>query len=286
MNKKKVLVVGLGETGLPIYQLLSDSKKFDVYGYDAKDPNSVLHPDIVLPIEHKVDFLHICIPFIKDFENVVIDYIKEYKPFLTIIHSTVEPFTTRSIWRKIQDMPHQGFHSVVHSPIRGLHKTMYKDIKLYVKYVGAMDPLARDLAETHLRDMGLKVKVMGMPEETELGKLFETSCYGAMIAIWQEMERISRCMNIDFINATSFLRDTDKVRQDRPMFYPDVIGGHCVIPNIELLLNAANKCRPKPSVVVFLNAWRSNNLTKIDPPSERVLEKMKELFKKSRKSRK
>jgi UDP-N-acetyl-D-mannosaminuronate dehydrogenase len=163
---------------------------------------------------------------------------------------------------------------------------MYEDLKRYVKYVGAIDPISANLAEMHLKKIGFKVKVMCTPEETELGKLFETGCYGAMIAIWQEMERICRAMNIDFVRATDFLRDTDKVRQDRPTFYPDVIRGHCIIPNLEMLLDAANKHRPMPSTIVFLNAWRSNLLTESNPSSKETLDKMKELFRKSRKCRK
>jgi len=35
-----------------------------------------------------------------------------------------------------------------------------------------------------------------------------------------------------------FLEDTHSVRFDRPVMFPDVIGGHCLIPNTELLLKS------------------------------------------------
>jgi hypothetical protein len=35
-----------------------------------------------------------------------------------------------------------------------------------------------------------------------------------------------------------FLEDTNRVRLDRPVMFPGVIGGHCIIPNVELLLQS------------------------------------------------
>jgi len=35
--EKKVLVVGLGEVGLPIYKLLKECGKFLVYGFDINE---------------------------------------------------------------------------------------------------------------------------------------------------------------------------------------------------------------------------------------------------------
>ena len=34
------------------------------------------------------------------------------------------------------------------------------------------------------------------------------------------------------------LEDVHRVRFNKPLHYPDVIGGHCLIPNAELLLNS------------------------------------------------
>jgi len=34
------------------------------------------------------------------------------------------------------------------------------------------------------------------------------------------------------------LKDTHRVRLDRPVMFPGVIGGHCLIPNAELLLKS------------------------------------------------
>jgi UDP-glucose 6-dehydrogenase len=59
-----------------------------------------------------------------------------------------------------------------------------------------------------------------------------------MIACFQEMHRISRRFGADFDQVTDFLEDDHRVRFDRPIHFPGVIGGHCLIPNAELLLES------------------------------------------------
>jgi len=67
---------------------------------------------------------------------------------------------------------------------------------------------------------------------------FETTYRAWMITCFQEMHRISRHFEADFDNAVDFLEDTHRVRIDRPVMFPGVIGGHCMVPNIELLLES------------------------------------------------
>ena len=86
--------------------------------------------------------------------------------------------------------------------------------------------------------MGLKVKALKSCRETELAKLFETTYRAWMIACFQEMHRISRSFDAEFDEAVDFLEDTHRERFDRPVMFPGVIGGHCLIPNTELLLKS------------------------------------------------
>jgi hypothetical protein len=48
---------------------------------------------------------------------------------------------------------------------------------------------------------------------------------------------MSRHFDADFDEAVDFLEDTHRLRLDRPIMFPGFIGGHCLIPNTELLLN-------------------------------------------------
>jgi len=57
-----------------------------------------------------------------------------------------------------------------------------------------------------------------------------------MITCFQEMHRISKSLEADFDDVVDFLEDTHRVRLDRPIMFPGVIGGHCLIPNVKLLL--------------------------------------------------
>ena len=52
------------------------------------------------------------------------------------------------------------------------------------------------------------------------------------------MHRIWRHFGADFDEAVDVLEDIHRVRFDRPIMFPDVIGGHCIIPNTELLLKS------------------------------------------------
>ena len=60
---EKDLVVGLGEIGLPIYTIIS--KNFPTHGYDI---DKKLIPNNPKKFEnYSVRFLHICIPYNKNF---------------------------------------------------------------------------------------------------------------------------------------------------------------------------------------------------------------------------
>lgn len=234
MAKPVVLVVGLGEVGRSLFELLSESDKFEVYGWDIDEEKMQDIQQGDLPKE--ADVLHICYLCRKQ-EKIVkttADYVRRFKPELTIINSTVPPGTTEKV------------HAIsggymVHSPIRGMHKSkesMKKYLMFLTKYIGGIDEESARLARKHFEDLGLNTKILKSPVETELAKLFETTYRAWMITCFQEMHRISRFFGADFDDVVDLLEDDHHVRFDRPIHFPDVIGGHCLIPNTELLLNS------------------------------------------------
>lgn len=181
-----------------------------------------------------IEILHVCIPWSKDFVKIVKKEIKEIKPKLTIIHSTVAPGTTR----KIGGM-------TVYSPVRGMHPKLYKGIKTFIKYIGADNKKAGGLAKRHLEGLGIKTKVF-MPSITaEIGKLLDTSYYGLCIAWHGEMKKICDQYGVNFEKAVTDFNKTynegyktlGKLNVIRPVLYPPKggIGGHCIIPNAEIL---------------------------------------------------
>lgn len=231
MVKPIVLVVGLGEVGRSLFELLKRSKKFTVYCLDIDKEKMQDIQQNDLPKE--VDVLHVCYPCSnqEDFVNTTVDYMKQFKSELTIINSSVPPGTTEKVHKL------SGGH-IVHSPIRGMHssiETMKRDLLFWTKYVGGVNKKSAELARRHFEELGLKTKVLTGTAETELAKLFSTTYRAWMIACFQEMHRISRKFEADFNQITDFLEDTHKVRFDRPIHFPGIIGGHCLISNAELL---------------------------------------------------
>jgi UDP-N-acetyl-D-mannosaminuronate dehydrogenase len=236
LTKEKVLVVGLGEVGRPLFELLNESESFSVYGFDTNRTKmrEVGQDQDKLPNE--VDVMHICIPCEdqEKFVDVVARNASLFRPKLVIVNSTVPPGTTMKVYKRCGGL-------VAHSPIRGVHKSlehMKWELKRWTKYVGGADTKAAKTASEHFEKAGMKTKILKSCLETELAKLFETTYRAWMIACFQEMHRISRSLGAEFGDAVDFLADTHRVRLDRPVMFPEVIGGHCLIPNTELLLES------------------------------------------------
>jgi UDP-N-acetyl-D-mannosaminuronate dehydrogenase len=211
----KVVVVGLGEVGKPLFELLS--QHCETVGVDITPVGQI----------DSVDILHICYPFeIPDFIGVTARYIERYKPALTIVNSTVAVGTTRAIAERTGT-------PVVNSPVRGKHIRMLEEMRHYVKFVGASDPAAGQKAAEHFQSAGMKTKVLTSPEATELAKLTETTFFGLMIAWAQEVERYCDRTGADYNEVISFYEEIKFFPQVK--YFPGVIGGHCVMPNIKIL---------------------------------------------------
>ena len=231
-----MLVVGLGEIGRTLFELLKETGGFIIYGLDLDEAKMCAARQDQSKLPQKIDTMHICLPC-KNQETFVVtvaSYLKQFKPRLLIINSTVPPGTTKKVQHSCKCL-------VAHSPARGVHKSpkhMKWEIKRWTKYVGGADAKAAEAACKHFEKMGLKVKTLRSCAETELAKLFETTYRAWMIACFQEMHRISRAFGVEFDDVVDFLEDTHRIRLDRPIMFPGFIGGHCLIPNTELLLQS------------------------------------------------
>jgi UDP-N-acetyl-D-mannosaminuronate dehydrogenase len=237
LTKEKVLIIGLGEIGHTLFALLKEAKEsFMAYGLDLDAAKMSALDQNKSKVPSKIDTMHVCLPCgsKEKFAEVVEGYVNEFKPKLTIINSTVPPGTTLKVAEKCKCL-------VAHSPARGVHKStehMIWEMKRWTKYVGGANKEAGAAARAHFEKLGLKVKVLKSCRETELAKLFETTYRAWMIACFQEMHRISKAFGADFNETVDFLEDTHRLRFDRPVMFPGVIGGHCLIPNTELLLKS------------------------------------------------
>ena len=85
-----VLVIGLGEIGKPLYDIIKESGHYRTYGYDIDRKKIPVEQD---NIPEEIDILHICYPCNEQdkFIDITVNYIKKFKPRLVIINSTVPP---------------------------------------------------------------------------------------------------------------------------------------------------------------------------------------------------
>jgi UDP-N-acetyl-D-mannosaminuronate dehydrogenase len=211
----KILVVGLGEIGKPLLEILKDH--YEVLGIDV-DP---------VEIQGEVNIMHICYPFeIKDFIGQTADYIIKYKPQLTIINSTVAPGTTREIFDRTGS-------PIAHSPVRGKHIKMRQELLNYSKYVGGITEEYSQIAAEHFQSVGMKTRILSSPEATELAKLTETTYFGLLIAWAQEVERFCDSYSLNYDEVSSFYEEIGFFPPVK--YFPGIIGGHCVMPNIKIL---------------------------------------------------
>lgn len=216
----KTLVVGLGEVGGALAAVL-----------DRKE--TVLRHDVEpVDIRDEVEVMHFCIPFQspEQFENIAVSYIRRFNPKLTIVNSTVLPGTTRSLANKTRA-------ALAYSPVRGKHIRMQEDLLRYTKFVAATTDEAVRRAQAHFESAGMKTRRMGTVESLEIAKLAETSYFGICIAFAQELNRYTERLGGNFDDAIGFFEEVDFLPRVR--YFPGFIGGHCVVPNLNLLLQIA-----------------------------------------------
>jgi UDP-glucose 6-dehydrogenase len=108
-----------------------------------------------------------------------------------------------------------------------------EELRIYTKFVGALNPNDGEKAARHFESLGLKTKILSTPEATELAKLTETTYFGVMIAWAQELERYCDQSGQDYNEITSFYDEIKFFPSVK--YFPGLIGGHCVMPNIKIL---------------------------------------------------
>ena len=189
-----VLVVGLGEIGGPLLEILREAHQ--AAGRDIEDR----------PFDG-VQVLHLCFPYTSDFVSSASRYVSLYEPEVVVVNSTVVPGTTRQIQEKT-GVP------AVYSPVRGKHTRMTDELRNFRKFVAGASAQAVTLV-------------------LELAKLLETTYFGVLVAWAQEMDRFAEAVDADYWETIDFFHEIDYLP---PVdFQPGFIGGHCIMPNLELL---------------------------------------------------
>ena len=240
-SEAAALVVGLGEVGGPLLEILREVHH--AAGRDIED-----HPF------HGVQVLHLCFPYNSDFVSSASRYVSLYEPGVVVVNSTVLPGTTREIQEKT-GVP------AVYSPVRGKHVRMRDELRAYRKFLAGTSAQAVALVEDHFTAAGLTTQRVSTPETLELAKLLETTYFGVLVAWAQEMDRFAEAVEGDYWETTGFFEEIGFL--PAVSFQPGYIGGHCVMPNLELL----EQVRRSP----FIDAMRESNSLRAREWQERGL---------------
>ena len=228
---KRNIVAGLGEIGKPLLKLIS--KGDFVVGYDI-NPNLTNEKKFKKSEKLGTSFLHICIPYNEKFEENVTDLVSRFKPEIIVIHSTIRPGTTEKLQKKLP-IP------VIYSATRGIHKRMISDLKRYQKFYSVYDwapksNWAKKIFANRMKKAGVKTKTMSNPLALELAKIVvDTSYYGWLINYAQLSNMIAIKHGVDYDEMWSYADEIHKYLGNRPKMFPGFIGGHCVIPNLDLM---------------------------------------------------
>ena len=230
---KKDVIAGIGEIGRPLLKLLS--KQDIAVGFD-------LNSELISKRKFEryknlqTSFLHIAIPVTNKFIGNVLKLEKKFNPECIVIHSTIKPGTTKKLQGKLS-IP------VIYSATRRVHKRMIRDLKRYTKFfaISKNAPRSKWASLEFIKLMkkcGIKTKKMSKPETLEFAKIIcDTSYLGWLVNYAQLSNTIAIQNGIDYDEMWSFSDEIHKFLGNRPKMYPGYIGGHCVIPNLDLLNN-------------------------------------------------
>ena len=222
------IILGMGEVGDTLFRLL-EGRNFDSIGIDvdtSKCKNYSENEQIKNP-----EYLHVCLPGeLPEFVDITVNWINKINGLkVVLVHSTVKPGTTEMIQEKSQV-------SVLYSPVRGVHKRFLDDIKKYTKFISSDEKNIEPKIKIDLENRFKKIDWMSTTKTAELAKiLVDTTYYGWLINYAQITKMICEKEGIDFDEMWKFADEIHENLGNRPKMYPGIIGGHCVIPNLNLI---------------------------------------------------
>lgn len=214
----KTLIVGMGEIGTALSKVLAAYKPEYIdpaVGYTSTSQHC--------------DIMHVCFPYSEKFVEQVEGYIAEHTPRYVVVHSTVPLGTCEEL-------------GVIHSPCRGLHPDLEGGLRTFVKFIGGKDASA---VADYFRRAGMRVMLFDSSRTTEAMKLYDTTYYKVCIEFAQRVKRFCDLHSLNFHEVYTLANQTYNEGYTqlghpefvRPTLQPIMaaIGGHCVLPNEELL---------------------------------------------------
>lgn len=217
-------IVGLGEVGSAFATLYEQAK----VRHSKHDPAMGVLCDPTV-----WDVVHVCVP-----AHAVAEVARNTRSnALVIVHSTVPVGTCESLWN-------DGIR-VIHAPVRGVHPELAEGLRTFVMPVSSAHPVDGAAAQTVLAEIGVKSEQWGDWTNTELAKLLSTTEYGWHLLWMRHVGDLCAKYAADFelvyskwhahYNEGYFTLGRPNVMRPTLEPMPGPIGGHCVLPNADML---------------------------------------------------
>lgn len=220
------LVLGQGQIGEAVTSVINGEDEVIIFD-DRRGTNEP-------PILRDVDVMHVCFPCAdqEEFVKAIQAYVAKYMPAHIIIWSTVPIGTTKLI------------PGAVHSPVEGRHPKLEESIRNMARWIGYNDRKEGGFFIEYFEKLHLVVKVVPKSDFTEFLKLRSTSKFGINL-VWADYEAgVAKDLGMEFDLLKEFDEDYNKLYHNIGMDWAQRyiidaphghIGGHCVVPNAELL---------------------------------------------------
>lgn len=209
------LVIGGGEVGKAVAEVL----ECDIIDIDPARCKGELGEGY--------EYMHICVPYTENFENIVAMYKSKINPRYIIIHSTVPVGLSTKL-------------GAIHSPVRGKHPHLTESLRTFTKYFGG-----RNSDKVATEWPGGDTKCFPKAETTEALKLCDLLQYAVSIVVAKEIFEYCEKMELDYedvytegnknYNWGYKLLGNEEFTRPVLKHMPGKIGGHCVIQNIPKL---------------------------------------------------
>jgi len=270
-NFNKVVVIGLGQLGLPVAKYVKE-KGFDAYGYDISE-KAMTTAESNFGIKkasnfNDFDVLIICVsthvpddmfsPQVDGLMSVVEKISREAKTGALIsIESTIPKGTSQKVFEKLDHRLH-----VVHAPHRwyaleeqehgvnqlrilgGVSKCCLQEgLRFYDgKTSKDMDDMLAASTNAHTMALSIPMHPVSSIDVAELTKIIENAHRYLQIAFAEELCLYCKSTNISFAE----LRDSLNTKWNVEVLEPrDGIGGHCLPKDTKMFINSSNTIRSK-----------------------------------------
>ena len=278
--KKKIGIVGQGFVGSAVREGMAHA--YDVQTFDIDDSKNPTVKNISELVDVTDEVIFVCLPTpmnskgrcdIRIVESAISDINdaagRMNKEIITVIKSTIEPGTTRSLNDRYPNI------SVVFNPEFLTEANSYDDFKNQNRIIIGGNRPASTKVKTLFRKAFPKVPIVKTGStEAETVKYFTNCFLATKVSFANEMKQVCDRLQIDFDKVVEYALYDDRIGNSHlSVPGPDGslgFGGHCFPKDLNAIIFLADDLGIKPSVLSAV--WDKN--MEVRPQAERDWETM------------